>query len=119
MADRRTYPRERTSLGVECFSTTRDGTPLRMHGVTQDLSAGGVGFQTALWQGLEVGKTVNLRLWDLSAEPHRPGRARTACAWATVRRILVGSADSEAPAFASVAVEFNEKPFTGGFRLAG
>jgi hypothetical protein len=107
------------SLGVECLSSASDGETERRRGTTQDVSAGGVNFQTAFWRGLEVGKIVMLQLSALSKIRHGSGSPRVAKTFATIRRIIVGPQDSQAPAFAYVAAEFHERPFTEPFRLAG
>lgn len=117
MGDRRVYPRDRVNLGVECFPSASDGGAEKRRGITQDVSAGGVSFQTASWRGLEVGHTIGLRLSGLSERGCNSGRPRVAKVFATVRRIIVGRQDAQAPAYATIAVEFVERPFTQHYKL--
>ena len=78
-------------------------------GTTEDVSAGGVFFRTAEWQGLELGKKISVRLSGLSGYGTGP-LFRSLRANATILRLAVPGEERHPYEKAGMAARFSERP---------
>ncbi len=116
ITERREWPRLTLTLNVEFFPGSED-QELRGAGTTENVSAGGVYFQTSNWQALQVGQNVGLHLSGLSSYNHGP-LFRELHGRATVLRVDPPSEEQPPYRNAGVAVRFDERPRIGVYRFS-
>ncbi len=105
--ERRKWPRLELKLNVE-FAVRDDDCESSGHGVTENVSAGGIYFVTPDWRALHVGEDVALRLSGLSGY-NEGALFRTLRGEAKIVR-LEPPEQRRAGRPAGVAVRFEERP---------
>ncbi|MGD2174033.1 MAG: PilZ domain-containing protein [Candidatus Brocadiaceae bacterium] len=104
--ERRQWPRLPLKLNVRFFAGGQQKAP--RVGVTDNVSAGGLFFHTADWQGLEENQQVVVELSGMSGYNAGP-LFRTIAGTATILRLEEPRTDSEQRK-AGVAARFDERP---------
>lgn len=112
--ERRECPRLDLRLNVEFLSEGEDRKATRM-GTAENVSAGGVFFRTAEWQGLEPGRSFALRLSGLSGYGTGP-LFRSLRANATVLRVDAPGEQEDTCEKAGIAARFSEQPYFEVYR---
>ena len=106
--EQRARPRLKLRLNVEFITEGQELQACRM-GTTANVSAGGVYFHTAEWEGLQEGQELGLRLSGLSGYGSGP-LFRDLRAKAQILRLRIPGQDAPPFAKAGVAACFSEEP---------
>lgn len=104
--ERRATPRLPLELTIE-FRRAQDEAAEMRHGITADISAGGVRFRTASWHGLQSGEEIHLRI---SGATHRGRGPLMRTLHATGRIVRMGATANNSDDQREIAVQFSRGP---------
>jgi hypothetical protein len=114
--DKRAWPRLELQFNVE-FNDAGEAEFASGTGSTENVSAGGIYFQTADWQELREGQNLDMRLSGLNSYGRGPF-FRTLMGKVTILRLQLPDTPTDPYSRAGVAARFDGRPQVDVYRLS-